>query len=227
MDGLYIAIEGVEGAGKSTQAGLLHERLPDSVITKEPGGTEVGAGLRSLLLHGTDIDPRTEALLMTADRLENYLHNVEPELSAGRHVITDRSFLSMVAYQAYGRDLGMILINKLYDIAWTQMPDIAVLLDIDSEVAFERMAAKSHDRFERLGERFFGRVRVGFDECARRYTREVVRVDGHGTISEVSDRVYAAVTGHPAWELWADFARDDDEPPHPQPLTHVLRDGVD
>jgi dTMP kinase len=225
MDGLYIAIEGVEGAGKSTQAGLLHERLPNSVVTKEPGGTEIGAGLRALLLHGTvDIDPRTEALLMTADRLENYLHNVEPELAAGRHVITDRSFLSMVAYQAYGRDLGMILINKLYDIAWTQMPDIAVLIDIDTEVAMERTQWKSPDRFEQLGERFFGRVRVGFDECARRYTREVVRVDGHGTISEVSDRVYAAVTGHSAWELWADF---QDEPPHPQPLTHVLRDGLD
>ena len=157
MDGLYIAIEGVEGAGKSTQAGLLHERIPDSVITKEPGGTEVGVGLRALLLQGSDdIDPRTEALLMTADRLENYLHNVEPELAAGRHVITDRSFLSMVAYQAYGRDLGMILINKLYDIAWTQMPDIAVLLDIDSEVAAERTQGKNPDRFERLGDRFFG-----------------------------------------------------------------------
>jgi dTMP kinase len=224
-DGLYIAIEGVEGAGKSTQAALLFSRLANTMMTREPGGTDFGGGLRSLLLHGEDIDPRTEAMLMTADRLETYNRVVRPCLEAGLHMITDRSYLSMIAYQAYGRDLGFAAINSLYEFAWTPLPDIVVLLDIEPEAAFERMRDKSKDRFERLGPEFFDRVRAGYEECARRFRDLIVRVDGDGSIPEVADAVYCAVQEHSNWQFWMEAKLvAGEEPPHPQPLTWVLRD---
>ena len=132
---LYIAFEGGEGSGKSTQARLLAERL-DAVITREPGGTPLGARLRELLLNTDDvgIGARAEALMMAADRAQHIDEVVRPTLAAGRHVVADRSAFSSMAYQGGGRELGIEAVGRLSDWAIdTQWPDVVVMLRVDDD----------------------------------------------------------------------------------------------
>ncbi|MEY2463958.1 MAG: hypothetical protein QOH64_2096, partial [Acidimicrobiaceae bacterium] len=104
----FVAFEGGEGTGKSTQARLLAERL-DAVLTHEPGATTIGMELRRLALGGQagELDPRAEALVMAADRAQHVAEVIAPALAAGRHVVTDRYYYSSLAYQGYGRGLPL------------------------------------------------------------------------------------------------------------------------
>ena len=188
--GRFIAFEGGEGCGKSTQARLLARRL-DAVLTREPGGTEVGAQLRAILLDpGTvGLVPRAEALLMAADRAQHVAQVVAPALVAGRHVVTDRFAGSSMAYQGYGRGLDVDELRRLSqwaaDGVW---PDLVVLLEVDPEVAGRRLG-HDLDRFEQEGEAFHGRVTAGFRALAAADADRWAVVDGNGTIDQVADRV--------------------------------------
>ena len=142
--GRYIALEGFDGSGKSTQAALLAAEL-DAVLTREPGGTPLGVALRDVLLHA-DAEgapaPRTEALLFCADRAQHIAAVVAPALEAGRDVVTDRSYGSTLAYQGYGRGLPLDELRALIDYACRRpggasdvlpdviLPDVVVLLDV-------------------------------------------------------------------------------------------------
>jgi len=195
--GGWIALEGGEGSGKSTQARLLAGAI-GAVLTREPGGTAVGVRLREAMLDPSlpGLDPRTEALLMAADRAEHVATVVLPALRAGRFVVSDRSAWSSLAYQGYGRGLDLADVRRLSDWAMNgRWPDLAVLVDVDAEVAAARLAAagRSPDRLEREGDGFHDRVRAGFAALAVKYPDRWVVVDGGAAIDTVAGRVRDAV----------------------------------
>jgi dTMP kinase len=194
MAGRFIAFEGGEGCGKSTQAARLAARL-GAVLTREPGGTPIGAGLRAVLLDPATVglDPRAEALLMAADRAQHVAEIVRPALDAGRDVVTDRYAYSSLAYQGYGRGLDLAGVRSLS--AWATgdlWPDLVVLLDVPAEVAAERLG-RSLDRFEAEGGGFHQRVVDGFRALAEADPSRWVVIDGSTTEDVVGDAVWSAM----------------------------------
>jgi dTMP kinase len=190
---MYIAFEGGEGAGKSTQARLLAERL-DAVLTREPGATPLGAKLRALLLETGQaaVSVRAETLLMAADRAQHLDEVITPALAAGRHVVSDRSVFSSMAYQGGGRQLGVDAVWRVNDWALAGCwPDLVVLLDIEPGVAAGRLS-RALDRMEQAGAEFHHRVWATYLELASTDQRWVV-VPAAGTVDEVSVAVWAAV----------------------------------
>ncbi len=199
--GRFIVLEGGEGCGKSTQATLLGERL-DAVVTRQPGGTELGSRIRDLLLSAVpgDVDParpalddRAEALLMAADRAQHVSQVIEPAIAAGRHVVCDRYIGSTIAYQGYGRELDIDIVRAISGWAAGGLwPDLVVLLVVPDEVAAARIGS-ARDRIEAAGEAFHHRVAQGFADQADDEPDTWVTVDGTGTVQDVHDRVLAAV----------------------------------
>lgn len=193
MTGRWIAFEGGEGSGKSTQARLLADRL-DAVLTREPGGTPVGTRIREILLDASSagLDDRAEALLMAADRAQHVAQVVRPALAAGRDVVSDRSAYSSLAYQGHGRGLGVEEVRQV--CAWATAgawPDIAILLDVPADVRADRMKDPP-DRLEAAGASFHERVAAGFRALAAEDPARWVVVDGSGPVDEVASRVGAA-----------------------------------
>ena len=188
----YIVFEGGEGSGKSTQAAILAERL-DGVLTREPGATALGAELRRLLLGTGDwtVGARAEALMMAADRAQHLDEVVAPALAAGRHVVSDRSAYSSLAYQGGGRQLGIEAVRAVnhwaIDGRW---PDVVVYLRVDRAVARGRLD-RSLDRLEREGESFHGRVAEAFDRLAEAEPERWLVVDGDRSPDEVAADVWA------------------------------------
>ena len=188
--GRFVAFEGGEACGKSTQAALLAGRL-DALLTREPGGTDIGERVRELLLDPrvAGLDPRAEALLMAAARAQHVAEVVAPALAAGRHVVTDRFAHSSLAYQGYGRGLPVDEVRELS--AWASgglWPDVVILLDVPDHVARARLGAL--DRFEAEGDGFHERVVAGFRIMAA--AEGWVVVDGVGSVDEVAERVWDA-----------------------------------
>lgn len=190
---VYIAFEGGEGSGKSTQARLLADRL-DAVMTREPGGTDLGHRLRSLLLDPGEapVGPRAETLLMAADRAQHVRQVIRPALDAGRHVVSDRSVFSSLAYQGGGRRLGVEAVRRINEWAldgcW---PDLVVLLDLSADGAAGRLE-RSLDRLEQEDRSFHDRVRSTYGEMAAADERWVV-IDAAQEIEMVAAQVWAAV----------------------------------
>lgn len=198
MTGRFIAFEGGEGSGKSTQAERLARRL-GAVLTREPGGTPTGARMRAILLDpvAAELDARAEALLMVADRAQHVAEVVRPALARGQDVVTDRSAHSSLAYQGFGRGLDLETLRHLSDWASQGVwPDLVVLLDLPPEAAAERLA-RELDRFEQAGSQFHGRVVDGFRAMAAADPSRWVLVDGRGDVEEVATRVTAA------FDTWA------------------------
>ena len=194
----WIALEGGEGCGKSTQARLLAASLGEgAVLTREPGGTTVGERVRALVLDPAVValDDRAEALLMAADRAQHVAEVVRPALAAGRVVVSDRSAWSSLAYQGVGRELGVEEVRRLCDWASGGLwPDLAVLLDVPAEVGRGRLGG-SPDRVERADGAFHARVAAGFAALAAAEPGRWLVVDGRGTVEEVAARVRAGVAG--------------------------------
>lgn len=194
--GRLVALEGGEACGKSTQATLLAERL-DAVLTREPGGTDVGGRIRELLLDTAtaDLDARAEALLMAADRAQHVARVVRPALEAGRHVVTDRFIGSSLAYQGFGRGLSVDEVLRISLWATDGIDaDAIVLLDVPDEVAAARLG-EERDRLESEGADFHRRVLDGFRSLAAQDPARWIVVDGTGSVDEVAGRVAAAVDG--------------------------------
>lgn len=190
----YIAFEGGEGCGKSTQAALLAERL-DAVLTREPGGTPLGGALRGLLLDADShrVGPRAEALLMAADRAQHLQDVILPALAEGRHVVSDRSAYSSLAYQGAGRELGIDEIRAINEWAiYGRWPDLVVHLRVDGAVAAARLN-RGLDRIEQAGDGFHTRVADAFEQLAAAEPDRWLVVDGAGDIAEVAERVHTAV----------------------------------
>ena len=192
----YIALEGLEGCGKSTHTTRLGEHL-GAVVTREPGGTRIGGLLRAILADpdSTDMAPRTEALLMAADRAQHMSEIVRPALESGRHVVSDRSIYSTLAYQGYGRGLGLESLLSISTWALTdRLPDLVVYLDVPMEVLAERLKKRNLDRFEREGPEFFARIHSGFAALREADPARWIVVDGTLPKDDVATAIRDAVT---------------------------------
>jgi dTMP kinase len=192
--GRFIAFEGGEGSGKTSQATRLAGQL-GARFTWEPGDTEVGKLIRALLLDPATkgLDSRTEALLMAADRAQHVAEVVEPALVAGTSVVTDRYIGSSLAYQGFGRGLDRAEIGRLSEWATGGLwPDLVVLLDVPLEVAARRLG-QHRDRFESEDVDFHERVRAGFRALAEADPDRWVIIDGRLGRDEVASSVSATV----------------------------------
>ena len=208
MSGLFIAFEGGEGAGKSTQAHLLRERLASGghrpVLLHEPGVTELGEYLRAYLVAGRPLSATAELLLFAAARAELVNAVIAPQLASGGIVIADRFAASTVAYQGYGRGIDRAQIDWLNDFATAgRYPDLTILLDVDPAAGMERVRRRQQgaapgdtaNRFEDAGLAFHRAVRRGFLEQAAANPSGWLHMDGTLAEEEIAGRVWDAVSG--------------------------------
>jgi dTMP kinase len=190
---MFVTFEGVDGSGKTTQARLLAEHLRakgrEVVATREPGGTELGEGIRNLLLHGGHVAPWAEASLFAAARSQLVEDVIRPALDRGADVVCDRYIDSSLAYQGIARGLGVDRVLELNLIATGGLlPDRTFLLDLPLDEAARRRGDE-RDRMEREGEDFAGRVEAAYHELAAVFPRRVVRADATRPTEEIADFV--------------------------------------
>ena len=203
--GRFLVLEGIDGCGKTTQIQHLRQWLPSSglmpagaelVVTREPGGTELGRGLRELLLHppGAAAPCSTaELLLYAADRAQHVQEQIRPALEAGHWVLSDRFSGSTGAYQGYGRGFSLPLIEQLSLIACRGLqPDLTLLLDVPLAESLRRRGHRPADRIEASGEAFLARVCAGFVALAAQPGWQ--RLDGTQPADQVSAALQAAIT---------------------------------
>jgi dTMP kinase len=177
--GKFVSFEGIEGCGKTTQIALLSEYLTKHhipyTVTREPGGTAVGEGIRKILLNSETIHltAASELLLFYASRSQNILEKIKPALDRNEMVICDRYYHASMAYQGYGRGIPLDFIRKLTDlVCQPYRPDVTFLLDIEPEVGLARARARNHVRTENEGRfeaedlEFYNKVRDGYLELA-------------------------------------------------------------
>ena len=199
--GRFITLEGGEGSGKSTQARLLADRLRakghEVVLTREPGGTPGAEAIRSLLVTG-DPDRWTawsEALLMTAARVDHVTRIIRPALARGAWVICDRFIDSTRAYQGAGGGLPDAALTALHDQAVDLWPDRTLVLLLDEAEGLARAASRGNAeaRFEALGSDFHARVQRFFAELPARDPRRCQAIPASGSIDDVAERIMAAL----------------------------------
>ncbi len=201
--GIFIAFEGGEGTGKSTQSKLLAQWLEKEgeivLLSREPGGTELGKDLRKILLgHETgDISPRAEALLYAADRAHHVYSVIRPALDRGEVVISDRYFDSSAAYQGAGRVLNPTEVARISRWATESLyPTLTILIDLPAEIGLSRL--QSRDRLESESNDFHERVRQEYLQIAMMDPERYFVVDGTQSIEEINSQITARVAELPA-----------------------------
>ena len=201
--GLFVSFEGIEGCGKTTQIALLSDRLTaDAVphtITREPGATHVGEGIRRIVLNSetTELTAEAELLLFYASRRQNIVENIRPALERREVVISDRYFDASMAYQGYGRGLALAFIEELTDrVCGEYRPEVTVLLDIAPEIGLGRARERNRKqvddegRFEAETLNFYSRVRQGYLELAERSGGRIRVLSGDRPIEKVQADVW-------------------------------------
>ena len=198
MTGLFITFEGGDGSGKSTQSAILIEWLEASghtvLVSREPGGTDLGLELREMVLHRRGhIAPRAEALIYAADRAHNIATKVRPALERGDIVVQDRYLDSSVAYQGAGRVLGG---DEVRDLSlWATeglLPDLTILLDLHE--GQDRLAERTkYDRLEAAGEDFHARVREAYLELAAAEPQRFLVLEARDPIDTIAAAIRARV----------------------------------
>ena len=197
--GTFIVIEGGDGAGKDTQIELLKKDFPGFIYTREPGGTPLGKVLREMVLHESygSLPLLTEAFLFLADRAQHTAELVAPALDAGKTVVSNRSWVSMVAYQIFGRnqpELRPIVEASVKEIYRNAPISLAVILDLAPElgIARQKAAGKTFDVMEQMSLEARGNIRNGFLEVAKTLPQAKV-IDASRSVEEVYKDVKAAV----------------------------------
>ncbi len=194
---MFVTFEGLDGSGKSTQAELLRARLEadglDVVPTREPGGTELGEGVRELVLHGGHVGAWAEALLYVAARAQLVEEVIRPALDRGASVICDRYLDSSVAYQGAGRELG---VDRILDLNLAAvgglLPDRTFLLELDPNEVSSRIR-RHFDRLEREGDEFRARTAAGYRELAERFPDRIMVLDATRPAEELAEEVYGSL----------------------------------
>jgi dTMP kinase len=202
MAGLFITFEGGDGSGKTTQINLLSSWLESQgstvVVTREPGGTDLGVELRGIVMHRTGfIAPRAEALLYAADRSHHIHTVVRPALERGEIVLQDRYLDSSVAYQGAGRVLNSDEVRELSLWATERlMPHLTVLLDVPASVAKARQAQteRQYDRLEAEAEDFHTRVRESYLALAHAEPERFLVIDGERPVEEIHQVIVDTVS---------------------------------
>jgi len=206
--GKFIAIEGVEGSGKSTQAEMLAEYLKtrgeDVISTKEPGGTPLSDRIRAILLDPTEdgMDPLAELFLYAASRRQHVVDIIRPGLERGATVVCDRFTDATLAYQGFGRMLELDRLRQLNDWATDSLrPEITLIFDIDEASGLDRARSRNaardlidESRFEGEDMAFHRRVREGYLSLAESDPSRYVVIDAAGSVEEVFDRAVAVLT---------------------------------
>lgn len=198
MKGLFITLEGGDGAGKSTQIDNITRFFEKKglvvVHTREPGGTEIGEKLRGILLdkNNTEMSPVTEMMIYASSRAQHVREKILPALERGEIVICDRFTDSSIAYQAYGRGLGdMVAEVNAYATGGLE-PDITFWMDIDPEAGKARASkAGELDRLELEKMDFHYRVYDGYSKIAQKYPDRVKRIDAAESVDVIKDKIYA------------------------------------
>lgn len=200
MKGLFITLEGVDGAGKSSHVEWLAEHFRNQgrtvVFTREPGGTPLGEQLREIVLH-TAMHPETEALVMFAARREHLELVIRPGLARGDVVISDRFTDASFAYQCGGRGLPESKLEALESWVHADLqPDLTLLFDVPSEIAQARLSgARALDRFEQEKMDFHARVRAAYLRRAEAFPGRIRLIDGSKTLPEVREQLRALLEG--------------------------------
>lgn len=216
--GVFVTLEGIDGAGKTTQCALVCAGAAalgrEVVRLREPGGTGIGECIRAILLDvaSAGMDPTCELLLYEAARAQLVAEVIRPALARGAVVVSDRFFDSTTAYQGHARGLGAAPVDAANRLACGDVaPDLTVVLDLDPVGALERAcAAQQADRLELEGAAFQQRVREGFARLAQAEPQRVRVVDARGDVAAVYERVRAQLAGVlelPAFEGASEEAR--------------------
>jgi dTMP kinase len=196
--GRFISFEGIEGCGKTTQINLLSEFLTQRsiahTVTREPGGTGVGEGIRKILLHSETIHltAAAELLLFFASRSQNIEEKIKPARSRGEMVICDRFYHASMAYQGFGRGIPLDFIEKMTDlVCGDQRPETTILLDIEPEIGLSRARARNNQRAEDEGRfemedvLFYTKIRNGYLELAKKDPARIQVISANRSIEDV------------------------------------------
>ncbi|MDT2743999.1 dTMP kinase [Enterococcus asini] len=206
MNGLFITIEGPDGAGKTSVINELYPRLQliakrGIVKTREPGGVKISEKIRQIILdpQNEEMDERTEALLYAAARRQHLVQVILPALSAGKIVICDRFVDSSLAYQGAGRRIGMPDIRKINEFATEgTKPDFTLYLDVDSDTGLKRIenarSGRQVDRLETESLEFHQRVRHAYLKLAEEEPIRIHKVDARMSLTDVVEESFTAIT---------------------------------
>lgn len=207
---MFITFEGIEGCGKTTQVKrftkYLNENGIPSINTLEPGGTDIGQGIRRILLdtNNTNLFPLTELILYAADRSQHVSEVIKPGLDQGKWVICDRYLDATIAYQGFGRGLDMEIINILNSKATGGLsPDITILMDCPEDIGIKRALERNKDslqedqgRFEKEKMEFHQRVRQGYLTLAEENEDRYIVIDAAKAVDEVEKDIIKALKPH-------------------------------
>lgn len=201
---MFITLAGIEGAGKTTQtkniAGFLDEIKQPYILTREPGGTDIGKKIRSILLDpdSTGLSSKAELLLYAADRAHHIESVILPALRSGMYVVCDRFMDCTTAFQGYGRGIDLSLIERIHDLVLSGLkPDITFLLDIDPESGLKRALSdiksgersEKESRFEQEALEFHKKVREGYLALAEKEPERFVIVDASMNADEIKKTI--------------------------------------
>lgn len=207
MKGVFITLEGNEGAGKSTQLPLLVERLRDwghtVKVYREPGGTPIGEEIRHTLKHSHSnaaMTSEAELLLMNASRAQLVREVIRPALAQGEIIVCDRFYDSTTAYQGYGRQLDLKTVQSIIELAVGETkPDLTLFLRVSQTESEERLRSRQatmpfiRDRMEESDRTFFERVAHGYDEVAAAHPNRIKVIDATGSVEEVHANIWRVV----------------------------------
>ena len=200
MRGIFITVEGGDGAGKSTQLANIKDYMEQrgirAIFTREPGGTEIAEKIREIILdpNNEGMEDLTEALLYAASRAEHVRKVIAPALEDGITVVCDRFVDSSIAYQGYGRRLGEIVEMINEPAVNGYIPDLTIFLDLDPEVAMNRISNRGHDRLETEGASFHERVHQGYLDMIAKEEKlgidRIARINADRLAGDIKSDIY-------------------------------------